>query len=65
MTIIDTQFLERCIKALETAFEQLNKTEESAIEYDIYRSAVIKEFEIILEQSEALKEKTSTLFSQQ
>ena len=51
MTTIDTQFLERCIKALETAFKQLNKTEESAIEYDIYRSAVIKEFEIILEQT--------------
>lgn len=57
MTTIDTQFLERCIKVLETAFEQLNKTEESAIEYDIYRSAVIKEFEIILEQSGKLLKK--------
>ena len=57
MTTIDTQFLERCIKALETAFKQLNKIEENAIEYDIYRSAVIKEFEIILEQSGKLLKK--------
>ena len=57
MTTIDTQFLARCIKALEMAFEQLNKTEESEIEYDIYRSAVIKEFEIILEQSGKLLKK--------
>jgi len=47
---IDTTFLNRCILALEKAYITLEKYDTEDIEYDIYRSAIIKEFEIILEQ---------------
>jgi nucleotidyltransferase substrate binding protein (TIGR01987 family) len=54
---IDTTFLNRCILALEKANDTLNQCSTEDIEYDIYRSAIIKEFEIILEQSGKLLKK--------
>lgn len=54
---IDTSYILRCNQALEKAFESLQNYKEEEIEYDIYRSAVIKEFEIILEQSGKLLKK--------
>ncbi len=54
---IDTEYLQRCIKALDMAYEDLQKYSTDEIRYDIYRSAVIKEFEIILEQSGKLLKK--------
>lgn len=48
---LDSIFLEKCINALEKAFELYNLAENDSVEKDIYRSASIKEFEIILEQS--------------
>lgn len=54
---IDVAFLERCIKALEVSLEMLNKSDPADIEYDVYRSACVKEFEIILEQSGKLLKK--------
>ncbi len=56
--MIDTTFLERCILALEKAVELLQAAETDSIEYDMYRSACVKEFEIILEQSGKLLKKT-------
>jgi nucleotidyltransferase substrate binding protein (TIGR01987 family) len=56
--MIDTTFLERCILALEKALELLQQADKDSIEYDMYRSACIKEFEIILEQSGKLLKKT-------
>lgn len=47
---IDTIFLERCINTLDKAFSMLQKTNVEEIEYDLYRSACVKEFEIIIEQ---------------
>ncbi|GAW85119.1 conserved hypothetical protein [Bathymodiolus platifrons methanotrophic gill symbiont] len=58
MTDIDTQFLERCIQALGRALTFLQDSEPDSIEYEMYRSACIKEFEIILEQSGKLLKKT-------
>ena len=55
---IDTTFLKRCIHALDTAYASLGKYSSDDIEYEIYRSAVIKEFEIILEQSGKLLKKS-------
>ena len=55
--MIDTTYLTRCINALSKAFDNLQKFDVEDIEYDIYRSAVIKEFEIILEQSGKLLKK--------
>jgi len=45
---IDTTYLERCIKTLEKAYTLLRNTNPESIDYDLYRSACIKEFEIIL-----------------
>ncbi|WP_252179627.1 nucleotidyltransferase substrate binding protein [Endozoicomonas sp. 4G] len=54
---IDTTFFSRCIKTLDTARQQLLDCEEGSIEYDMYRSACVKEFEIILEQAGKLLRK--------
>lgn len=54
---IDTTYLKRCILALDKAYHSLQNYSEDDIEYDIYRSAIIKEFEIILEQSGKLLKK--------
>lgn len=54
---LDTSYLERCIDTLERAYAFLLNEESGDIEYDIYRSACVKEFEIILEQSGKLLKK--------
>ncbi len=55
---IDPSYLKRYIDALAQAHESLQNYSQEALEFDIYRSAVIKEFEIILEQSGNLLRKT-------
>jgi nucleotidyltransferase substrate binding protein (TIGR01987 family) len=57
MNKIDTTYLKRCNAALEKAYNKLKTYSVENIEYDIYRSAVIKEFEIILEQAGNLLKK--------
>jgi len=57
MIIIETTFLQRCVETLEKSLELLNKSDPKTIEYDMYRSASVKEFEIILEQSGKLLKK--------
>ena len=47
---INTDFLERCIQSLETAFEQLQLQEKDSVLYEIYRAACVKQFELVLEQ---------------
>lgn len=54
---IDTTYYERCIRTLEKAYTLLLKSDIENIEYDMYRSASVKEFEIILEQSGKLLRK--------
>ena len=54
---IDTTFLKRCISTLERAHGLLLKAESESLEYEMYRSACVKEFEIILEQSGKLLKK--------
>ena len=55
--MINVSFLEKCISKLELAFNQIQNLSSQSAEYDIYRSAIIKEFEIILEQSGKLLKK--------
>jgi nucleotidyltransferase substrate binding protein (TIGR01987 family) len=55
--MIDTAYTEKCIATLVRAFELLQKSERTSIEYLMYRSACIKEFEIILEMSGKLLRK--------
>ena len=50
MNKIDTTYLLRCISTLEKAYGLLLKANVEEIDYDMYRSASVKEFEIILEQ---------------
>lgn len=57
MNKLDTSYLIKCNRALERAFYKLQGYSENDIEHEIYRSAVIKEFEIILEQSGKLLKK--------
>ncbi|WP_353572996.1 HI0074 family nucleotidyltransferase substrate-binding subunit [Candidatus Albibeggiatoa sp. nov. BB20] len=59
---IETAFIERCILTLQKGLERLNTTNEQELEYDLYRSACIKEFEIILEQSANLLKKCLKLY---
>jgi nucleotidyltransferase substrate binding protein (TIGR01987 family) len=54
---IDTTYLERCIATLDKALGLLKKSEPENIDYDMYQSACVKEFEIILEQSGKLLRK--------
>ena len=54
---IDTSFFNRCIQTLEEAHTRLLASETDSIEYDMYRSACVKEFEIILEQAGKLLRK--------
>jgi len=54
---IDTTYLERCISALDKAHKLLLETKIDTIDYDIFRSACVKEFEIILEQTGKLLRK--------
>lgn len=54
---IDTQFYNRCIATLERAYDRLEDSDPEEIDYDLYRSACIKEFEIILEQTGKLLRK--------
>jgi hypothetical protein len=50
MNAIDTTYLERCISTLDKAYGLLLKADPAEIDYDMYRSACVKEYEIILEQ---------------
>lgn len=50
MSSIDTSYLEKCIKTLEKAFSLLKNSNQDDLDYELFRSASIKEFEIILEQ---------------
>jgi hypothetical protein len=47
---IETDFLEKCNLTLAKAFELLQEEQCGTINYELYRSASVKEFEIILEQ---------------
>lgn len=55
--LIDTSYLKKCIAAIERAYSKLEEYQNDEIEFEIYRSAVVKEFEIILEQSGKLLKK--------
>ena len=54
MSSINTEYLERCVTRLELALEQLRQHETGEFIYEIFRSACVKEFEIIVEQCGSL-----------
>ncbi|MBK9291425.1 MAG: nucleotidyltransferase substrate binding protein [Bacteroidetes bacterium] len=57
MSQLDTAFLERSISTLKKAYSLLQTADQKEIDYEMYRSACVKEFEIILEQSGKLLRK--------
>lgn len=59
---INTTYYSRCIDTLEKAHGLLIQANTESIDYEIYRSACIKEFEIILEQSGKLLRKVLKRF---
>ena len=60
---INADFLNRCIQVLEISYNKMQKLQPEDIDYDIYRSACVKEFEIILEQcGKFLKKKLRDYF---
>jgi nucleotidyltransferase substrate binding protein (TIGR01987 family) len=54
---LDISYYERCIHTLEKAYNLLLQTPNESLDFELYRSACIKEFEIILEQSGKLLRK--------
>ena len=62
MSKIDTSYLQKCILTLDKAYGLLQKTDSEEIDYEIYRSACVKEFEIILEQCGKLNRKSLKLY---
>ncbi len=55
--MIETTYLKHCLLVLEAAYIKLKNCNPQEIEYDIYRLAVVKEFEIVLEQAGKLLKK--------
>lgn len=59
----DTTFLRRCIGTLELALERIEAHRKAGdVDYDIYRAACVKEFELVLEQSGKLIRKRLVVF---
>jgi nucleotidyltransferase substrate binding protein (TIGR01987 family) len=54
---LNTDYFARCIATLEQAFNGLSQQPNDSLLYDIYRAACVKEFEIILEQTDKLLKK--------
>ena len=60
---INTEYLSRCIKVLETSYTQMKKQTPKDTMYDLYKAACVKEFELILEQcGKLLKKKLRDFF---
>lgn len=55
--MLNTDHLERCLLTLEASLERLNRCETESLDYDIYRNAAVKGFELSLETSGKLLRK--------
>lgn len=54
---INTEHLKRCIETLENSIILIKKAEKGSIDYEIFRNAVVKGFELTLEVSGKLMRK--------
>ena len=57
MEKLNTAHLEQCIKTLESSLERLNKAEPDSVDYEVFRNATVKGFELTLETSGKLLRK--------
>ncbi len=62
MQSLDISQLSKCVDALSLAYESVQSTQSSEVLYELYRSACVKEFEIIQEQSGVLLRKYLSRF---
>ena len=60
MSEINTEYLQKCIDTLSKSYELLKKTDEGSIDYEVFRNALVKGFELVLEQSGKLLKKRIT-----
>lgn len=51
MIEIQTDYLKRCLLTLEKSYAMLQQSEQDSLDYDLFRNALVKSFEITLEQS--------------
>jgi uncharacterized protein YutE (UPF0331/DUF86 family) len=54
---LNTDHLQRCIHTLESSLDLLTQAEPDSIEYEVFRNAVVKGFELVLEISGKLLRK--------
>jgi nucleotidyltransferase substrate binding protein (TIGR01987 family) len=55
---LNTEHLQRCVQTLESALVLLEQSPSDSIEYEVFRNAVVKGFELALETSAKLLRKT-------
>lgn len=55
--MINTEYLEKCIKTLEKAYTLINSSQEGSIDYEMYRNSLVKGFEMTIEQAGKLLRK--------
>ncbi len=64
MSEINTEYLNKCLLTLKKSYELLKQSEESSIEFEMYRNSLIKGFEMTIEQSaKLLRKKLTPYFS--
>lgn len=54
---LDTSHLRRCIETLEASLERLRAADPASVDYEVFRNAVVKGFELVLELSGKLLRK--------
>lgn len=63
MSLLSTEYLQKCIDILEKSYEMIKTAKENSIEYEMYRNSLVKSFEITLEQcGKLLKKKLEPYF---
>lgn len=60
---LNTEHFARCIKTLESSLTLLNRSEPESIDYEIFRNAVVKGFELTLETGGKLLRKALKAFT--
>lgn len=64
MSEINTEYLQKCIATLEKSYQMLQSVDEDTIDYELYRTSLVKGFEMTIEQSgKLLKKKITPYFS--
>ena len=61
--MLQTKHFKRCIQTLDASFALLKQAEAGSVEYEVYRNATIKGFELVLETGGKLLENISNSFS--